>query len=389
MYTTGIPACDALREIAFTGNIIPQSWYKIFVKRDLKNPKPHLLAINVLADIVYWYRPAEVRDERSGEVVGYRKKFAADLLQRSYAQIAEQFGCSEGQAKDAIVFLEEMGVVRREFRTIEAKGMKYNNILFLDLNADRLRELTYPAKAPSPAPESVNAPQEPASFFVPPSAGISPEGRADSNTPVPGSHQRGVEISTDPVPEFHQYTENTIQETTTENSTKISAEKTVRLTDGALREHTAFSDVENQDELIRCIRERGNIPALDLKRTRMLVHWLCEYEHYTGYAPACTQLRDEEHLNAYKLFVDCLCVMLCSSGQQVYSGEAATSADVRDAVQRLAPNCLCGDLDEFALMAVDTFCDAMESTSIRNVKGYMKSVIWNGFAEFAMNRETF
>ena len=125
MYTTGIPACDALREIAFTGNIIPQSWYKIFVKRDLKNPKPHLLAINVLADIVYWYRPAEVRDERSGEVVGYRKKFAADLLQRSYAQIAEQFGCSEGQAKDAIVFLEEMGVVRREFRTIEAKGMKY------------------------------------------------------------------------------------------------------------------------------------------------------------------------------------------------------------------------------------------------------------------------
>ncbi|MBR2088087.1 MAG: DNA replication protein DnaD, partial [Oscillospiraceae bacterium] len=257
MYTTGIPACDALREIAFTGNIIPQNWYKIFVKRDLKNPKPHLLAINVLADIVYWYRPVEVRDERTGEVVGCRKKFAADLLQRSYAQIAEQFGCSEGQAKDAIVFLEEMGVVRREFRTIEAKGMKYNNILFLDLNADRLRELTYPAKASSPVPEYKSDPQNPALFFVPPSAGISPEGCTDFNTPMPESRQRGAEKSTDPVPEFHRYTENMIQETTTENSTKISAETSVRLTDGALREHTAFSDVESVGGLVSELVQTG------------------------------------------------------------------------------------------------------------------------------------
>ena len=216
--------------------------------------------------------------------------------------------------------------MRREFRMIEAKGMKYNNILFLDLNADRLRELTYPAKASSPAPEKNPIRRILRHFFAAPSAEILPERCTDFNTPVP---------------EFHQYTEN---------STKISEEKSVRLTDGALREQAAFSDVENQDELIRCIRERGNIPTLYLKRTRMFVHWFCEYEHYTGYAPACTQLRDEEHLNAYKLFVDCLCVMLCSSGEQVYSGEAATSADVRDAVQRLAPNCLCGDLDEFALL---------------------------------------
>ena len=120
MYTTGIPTCDQLREVAFTGNVIPQIWYRVFVKSDLKHPKPHLLAINILADIVYWYRPREIRDEGSGQVIGYQKKFKDDLLQRSYAQIAEQFGCSAGQAKDAIVFLEEMGVVRREFRTLKA-----------------------------------------------------------------------------------------------------------------------------------------------------------------------------------------------------------------------------------------------------------------------------
>ena len=385
MYTTGIPACDALREIAFTGNIIPQSWYKIFVKRDLKNPKPHLLAINVLADIVYWYRPAEVRDERSGEVVGYRKKFAADLLQRSYAQIAEQFGCSEGQAKDAIVFLEEMGVVRREFRTIEAKGMKYNNILFLDLNADRLRELTYPAKAPSPAPESVNAPQEPASFFVPPSAGISPEGRADSNTPVPGSHQRGAGKSTDPVPEFHQYTENTIQE----NTTKISAETSVRQSDRRVREKNDLADVENAEYLVALIRDRGSIPELDLKRSRMLVHWLCEYRFYTKHDPARTELRDHDHLKAYELFTECLCGMLCSRGAQTYCEGSVTAADVRDAVQRLAPHLACGGLDAFAMEVVRAFCEAMETRDVQNVKGYMKSVIWNAFAEFPLNSEGF
>ncbi|MCQ2434985.1 MAG: DNA replication protein DnaD, partial [Oscillospiraceae bacterium] len=86
MYTTGIPTCDQLREVAFTGNVIPQIWYRVFVKSDLKHPKPHLLAINILADIVYWYRPREIRDEGSGQIIGYQKKFRDDLLQRSYAQ---------------------------------------------------------------------------------------------------------------------------------------------------------------------------------------------------------------------------------------------------------------------------------------------------------------
>ena len=96
MLQTGVPACDAIREMALTGNVIPQIWYRVFVKRDLKKPKPHLLAITILADIVYWYRPREIRDEGTGQVIGYQKKFRDDLLQRSYAQIAEQFGCSVG-----------------------------------------------------------------------------------------------------------------------------------------------------------------------------------------------------------------------------------------------------------------------------------------------------
>ena len=372
MLQTGIPACDALIEMSIVGNIIPQSWYRTIVKKDLKNPKPHLLAINVLSDIVYWYRPVEVRDEHTGTLTGYRKKFSGDLLQRNYTQLAEQFGCSERQAKEAVVFLEELGVIRRVFRTIETRGTVSSNVLFIALDAERLHALTYPSDE------------------------ILPEVCPDSVTPVSEFCQRSDEIlsevcpnSATPMPEFCQtYTENTT-EITTKNSTKISEEKSVCQTDRCVREQTAFADVENPETLVSRIRDQNKIPVLDLKRSRMLVHWLCEYTFYLKHAPEKTQLGDEEHLKAYKLFTECLCSMMTSSGEQTYCDEVVTSADVRDAVQRLAPNFACGELDEFAMETVNIFCDAMDCHNIKNVKGYMKSVIWNGFSEFPVNQETY
>ena len=388
MFTTGIPTCDALREIAFTGNIIPQIWYKVFVKRDLKSPKPHLLAINILADIVYWYRPSEVRDELTGAVIGIRKKFSSDMLQRNYAQIADMFGCSERQAKDAIIFLEQMGVVRREFRTVETGGVVRNNIMFIDLNVDRLRELTYPQEKQSTERNAAD-----------PLPNFQQTLCRNSDTPCD-------KISTEPVPKFRQslcrnsdtpcdkistvykdyYTENTT-EITTKNSTKISEEKSVRLTDGRVREKTEFADVADTEALVRKIRDRGDIPAMGLKQTRMLVHWLCEYDYYTKHTPERTSLKDAHHLKVYKLFTDCLCSMMTSQCEHAYNGDAVSAADVRDAVYRIAPNLCIGELDEFAEETVNIFCDAMDNHDIKNVKGYMKSVIWNGFSEFPMNRE--
>ena len=95
MLTTGIPACDLLQEIAFSGNVIPQVWYRVFVKSDLKHPKPHLLAINILADIVYWYRPREIRDEGTGQVIGFQKKFRDDKLQRSSVMLHKEVSLNQ------------------------------------------------------------------------------------------------------------------------------------------------------------------------------------------------------------------------------------------------------------------------------------------------------
>lgn len=140
-YTTGNSKVDAMAQIQLTGNITPQVWYRT-ITRD--NGKPHLLAIAILSDIVYWYRPIEIRDEGTGHIIGYKKKFKADILQRSYDQFAELFGESKRSVTDAVIRLEVLGVIKREFRTIDVAGIKYNNVLFIDFFPERLYALTYP-----------------------------------------------------------------------------------------------------------------------------------------------------------------------------------------------------------------------------------------------------
>ncbi len=83
--SSGCAAVDAMDRIRITGNVIPESWYKEILR---DNGKPYLLAIILLSEIVYWYRPTEDRDESSGCVVGLSKKFRGDLLQKSYEELS-------------------------------------------------------------------------------------------------------------------------------------------------------------------------------------------------------------------------------------------------------------------------------------------------------------
>lgn len=53
--TSGNEIVDAMGSINISGNIIPAVWYRTITK---ENGKPYLLAIVILADIVYWYRPS-------------------------------------------------------------------------------------------------------------------------------------------------------------------------------------------------------------------------------------------------------------------------------------------------------------------------------------------
>lgn len=95
--SSGCTAVDAMDRVGITGNVIPQSWYEEILR---DNGKPYLLAIILLADIVYWYRPVEDRDESSGYVVGLRKIFKGDLLQKTYEDYAIRYGESRFQQID-------------------------------------------------------------------------------------------------------------------------------------------------------------------------------------------------------------------------------------------------------------------------------------------------
>ena len=132
---------NAVGEMAITGNVIPESWYKTVVS---PNGRVNLLVVNLLADIVYWYRPMEIRDEMTGDVT-WKKKFADDdYLQRNYAKICEKYNVSTKQAREALIALETLGVVKRHFRTIETEMGKCPNVMYIELIPDALYKLTYP-----------------------------------------------------------------------------------------------------------------------------------------------------------------------------------------------------------------------------------------------------
>lgn len=139
MISSGSEIVDEVGKIPFTGNILAHNWFNTI---KLENGKPDTIAIILLSEIVYWYKPSEVKDEKTGMFLGYKKRFKADLLQRTYESFSEQFGFTKRQVKDACKRLEDMSLIKRHFRTITAKGKKLGNVLFIELNTDKLKEVT-------------------------------------------------------------------------------------------------------------------------------------------------------------------------------------------------------------------------------------------------------
>src|SRR3990167_9930684 len=119
---------ESTSSLNFTGNIIPHAWYN---RITFKDGSVDLIGIIILSDIVYWYRLVEIRDERTGQLICYKRKFKADMLQRGYESFAKQFGLSKRQVQDAIKRLEDAGLIIKELRTVHVGFTKLSNVLFL------------------------------------------------------------------------------------------------------------------------------------------------------------------------------------------------------------------------------------------------------------------
>lgn len=142
-YLSGNAIVDEISQLRI--NSIPDCWYHNIKK----NGQTQAMAILVLWDLLYWYKWTELRDEHTGLITGYKKKFAADLLQRSYSDIGAKFGITKRQATDVISFLAELGVLKKHLRTISFKnGLRCNNVLFIELIPSKIKEISNEKTAP-------------------------------------------------------------------------------------------------------------------------------------------------------------------------------------------------------------------------------------------------
>jgi hypothetical protein len=133
------PVVTAISQIEFQGNVIPHSWWHS-EKLRFNNGQPNFTAILILADICYWYRATEKRDA-TGQIIELRQKFGADKLQKSYHEWANQFDLNKRQIQDAVAFLIERGLVKRELRSFESRGVMLYNVTFFEPNAAAIQDL--------------------------------------------------------------------------------------------------------------------------------------------------------------------------------------------------------------------------------------------------------
>ncbi len=129
------PKVLEIGQMNLSGNMIPEPWYKNIIRG---TGKPYLTAIIILADIIYWYKPTVIRNEHTGEVIEYRQKFKADMLQKSYDELSNKFGISKPEAVRAVKHLEGLGVIKRVFRTIN----KFPNTMFIDIFPKEIQKIS-------------------------------------------------------------------------------------------------------------------------------------------------------------------------------------------------------------------------------------------------------
>ncbi|MGE5607975.1 MAG: hypothetical protein ACM359_01865 [Bacillota bacterium] len=142
---------DRVGAMSFQGNITPATWFRHPLLQ--RKGKPYTVAIALLSDVVYWYRPREERDEQTGQVVARTKRFSGDKLQRTLAAWGDMFGFSRKQVKSALAFLKTTGILTVELRQIQVQGMTLSNVLFVEPVPEKLAELNILSPSVPPGTE--------------------------------------------------------------------------------------------------------------------------------------------------------------------------------------------------------------------------------------------
>jgi hypothetical protein len=124
----------------FVGNIIPNEWFN---QIKLESGRTDTQAIIILSEIIYWYRPSEIRNDTNIKQ-RYKKKFKLDMLQLSIKTFMDKFSFTRGQVKKALNNLANNGFIKKELRTIKINGISHNNVLYIEPIYEGIYGITYP-----------------------------------------------------------------------------------------------------------------------------------------------------------------------------------------------------------------------------------------------------
>lgn len=354
--TSGNPMVDAIGKLDLSGNVTPQMWYKTITK---KTGKPYLLAITLLSDIVYWYKPTIVRDEMSGQVIGWRKKFKGDLLQKTYQQYADLFGESKRSVKAALDRLEDLGVIKKEFRDVECEnGITLYNLMYISINEDVIAKLTYPEKEENHllSEDSATPPTKNCTTLLQKNAG----GCTENCSPSSEELQEGIQKSAgghtekgNPPMQKNVIPHTEICETNTYITTKNTDIDLNNHIHQSVRRRESLQHQENQSDVLDEMDETSAYMAL--------IRDNLDYEHYMAYAP----YGDKE---LFEEIYETVCDVVCVKRRTIrINGEDYPYQLVRSRFLKLNG----GHVEYVMERMKDTF------TKITNIRSYLITTLYN------------
>lgn len=339
LINTGNETVDLMGQMNLTGNITPANWYKTILR---DNGKPYLLAIAILSEICYWYRPSGVRDEQSGFVTHYKKKFAEDYLQKSYQQLAEQFGESKRSVKVAMDCLEKLGVIKRIWETRHTEfGGAINNVLYIDLVVDKLYELTFE--------EAEKEPENQGNTRVTKNCNMPPQNNVGTHTKkstTSGQKKVGVDSPK----------RDTNTKSTTKNTDKDYTEIKTEISNKGVSYNPIPSDhdyEENSDQYQKTVMER-------MEETRELIK---ENIDYAGFTQSGTEFDVEQIDQLIELMVGA-CVL---GGDLTIGGRTIPINQVRARFEKYD-----GHMMEYVLYSL-----AHNGTKVKNTRKYLLATLYN------------
>lgn len=119
-YTLRNGVNNTLDEFLGAGNLIPHIWYHKILRA---GGKPDTVGLTILSELVYFYRTSEN---------GQRE------FQIGHAHFRNKFNFTNNQSYEALVRLEQQGLISRDERPVIMYGRKFGNELFITLKVENL-----------------------------------------------------------------------------------------------------------------------------------------------------------------------------------------------------------------------------------------------------------